>query len=399
MKTKIKNGLVITPMGIVQRNVYFKDGTITDITDQSLDCEQEYDAQGRYVSPGFIDVHTHGGGGADFMDGGVDCIVTAACLHLRHGTTSILPTTLAAGVEATLARIGDIGTAMRMEREEPTGRWPFGVQRLPHILGAHLEGPYFSVRQSGAQNPAFLKAPCPEEYNRILSEGKGVIRRWSFAPELKGSGAFCCALLQQGVIPAIAHSDGEYEDVKRVYDLGCKLAVHLYSGMSTIVRKNGFRHLGVVESALLLQDMDVEVIADGMHLPPELLRLIYQCKGPEHILLVTDAMRGAGMPEGKSYLGKLGEGMECIVEDGVAKLPDRTAFAGSVATSDRLVRTMAAQAKIPLLDAVRMMTDVPARVMGLTAKGKLEAGYDADIVLFDEDIRIGQVWVSGQAVL
>ena len=317
------------------------------------------------------------------MDGGTQAIVKAADFHLAHGTTSMMPTSLASSWETLTAFLEDLRRVM--ESHAARG----------NLLGAHLEGPYFSPRQSGAQNPAYIKNPDPAEYEEILRLYGDVIRRWSFAPELEGSGEFCRRLGENGILSAIAHSDAVYADVEKVYGLGCRLVTHLYSGMSSITRRNGYRRLGVVESAYLLEDMAVEVIADGRHLPPELLKLIVKCKGTEHICLVTDAMRGAGMPEGPSMLGRKGEAMPCIIEDGVAKLTDRTSFAGSVATADRLVRTMVREAGVGLEAAVGMMTAVPARIFRLEKKGILQEGYDADILLFDEDIRVSKVIIGG----
>lgn len=385
MVTKIKNGKIISGGKLFDCNLYFSEAGILSMSGEDRPFDTEYDAGGNYVSAGFIDLHTHGGGGYDFMDGGIDPIIGAAELHLSHGTTSIFPTSLACSTEVLSEFLCDLRTAMT------------GNKTRCNILGAHLEGPYFSLNQSGAQNPDYIKAPDPAEYRQILALGKGVVRRWSFAPELDGSEAFCKALVESGVIPAVAHSDAVYEDVKRVFDCGCSLITHLYSGMSTITRQMGYRRLGVTEAAYLL-DMDVEVIADGKHLPPELLALIYKLKGRERICLVTDSMRGAGMPAGESLLGRKGEATPCIIEDGVAKLTDRSAFAGSVATADRLVRTFVKEVGIPVADAVYMMTVNPARVMGLTHKGDIAPGMDADIVIFDSDIRMQRIFVGGRAV-
>lgn len=183
------------------------------------------------------------------------------------------------------------------------------------------------------------------------------------------------------------------------FENGFSLVTHLYSGMSGVTRRNAFRYAGVIESAFLIEEMDVEIIADGIHLPAPLLKLIYKIKGPDRIALVTDAMRGAGMPEGKSILGGLKNGLEVIIEDGVAKLPDRTSFAGSVATADRLIRTMINLAEVPLTDAVRMLTSTPARILGVQdTKGSLVPGKDADIVVFDQNIEIEKTIIKGKII-
>ena len=169
--------------------------------------------------------------------------------------------------------------------------------------------------------------------------------------------------------------------------------------MSTITRRNAFRYAGVVEAAYMVDDMTVEIIADGVHLPKSLLQFVYKFKGPDKIALITDSMRGAGMPDGPSILGSVKDGQSVIIEDGVAKLPDRSAFAGSVATADRLVRTMIQVAEVPLVDAIKMMTETPAKIIGIDRdKGKISIGMDADLVLFDKNINIKMTIVNGSVV-
>jgi N-acetylglucosamine-6-phosphate deacetylase len=262
----------------------------------------------------------------------------------------------------------------------------------------HLEGPYIAASQRGAQDPRFIRDPDPAEYRDIV-ERFPFIQRWSAAPELKGSLALGEFLRGRGILPAIAHTDAVYDEVREALRCGYTHVTHLYSAMSSISRRNGFRSVGVIESALLLRDLSVEIIADGMHLPAPLLKLVYQVKGAEKTALITDAMRAAGMPPGASILGSTNQGIPVIVEDGVAKLPDRSSFAGSVATADRLVRNMVGLAELPLPDAVRMMSATPATILGLGAqKGSLELGKDADIVIFDQDISIQRTIVKGKIV-
>jgi N-acetylglucosamine-6-phosphate deacetylase len=197
----------------------------------------------------------------------------------------------------------------------------------------------------------------------------------------------------------LAHTDAVYEEVLDAFENGYSLATHLYSGMSGVTRRNAFRYAGVIESAFIIDEMDVEIIADGIHLPSPLLKLVYKIKGAGKTALITDAMRAAGMPEGESILGSLKNGLKVIVEDGVAKLPDRTSFAGSVATADRLVRNMINLAGIPLTDAVQMITSTPARIMGVSnKKGSLARGKDADIVIFDDNINIQATIIKGNIV-
>lgn len=386
MVTKLTNGRIISQGKVISgEDLYFDENGIIAIGGER-EYEAATDAAGGYVSAGFIDMHVHGGGGYDFMDGGTEPIVRAAAVHLAHGTTSIMPTTLACSTEVLLEFLKDLRVVMdnRMAKS--------------NIIGAHLEGPYFSHAQSGAQNPDYIVEPREEEYREILQVGEGIISRWSFAPELRGGVEFCRFLAENGIVSSIAHSDAVYDDVLAAYQEGCRLVTHLYSGMSTITRHGGFRRLGVVESAYLFDDMAVEVIADGCHLPPELLRLVVKQKGTDEVCLVTDSMRGAGMPDGESLLGRAAEGMPCFIEDGVAKMMDRSGFAGSVATADRLVRTMVKQAGASVADAVKMMTQNPARILKLADRGDIAPGLRADIVVFDDDIRIQKVFVGGKAV-
>lgn len=375
------NGKMIGAHILEGKRLWIEDGRIVAVTDRDFPGAEIIDVQGAYIAPGFIDIHTHGAGGYDFMDGTVDAVKQAAIMHLHHGTTTLLPTTLSYGMAS-------IEEAVRQVKEASTD------PALPNIPGVHLEGPYFSPEQAGAQAPAYITPPVKSDYERIVEMAGGFIRRWSYAPELEGAREFCEYLVQHGISPSVGHSNAEYCHVLDAYEAGCRMVTHLYSGMSTIVRKNAYRVLGVVESAYLLDDMVVEVIADGCHLPPELLRLVYKSKGPDNICMVTDSMRGAGMPEGPSVLGRIQDGMPCVIEDGVAKLKDRTAFAGSVATFDRLVRVFHKEAGVPLEDCVKMASTTPARMLGLSqSKGKLCVGYDADIVVFDEDIRVKMVLV------
>jgi N-acetylglucosamine-6-phosphate deacetylase len=204
-------------------------------------------------------------------------------------------------------------------------------------------------------------------------------------------------LRSKGILAAIAHTDAIYEEVLQAVEAGYKHVTHLYSAMSGVTRRNALRYAGVIESAFLLDELTVEIIADGIHLPPALLKLIYKIKGADKIALITDAMRAAGMPEGESILGSKQNGLKVIVEDNVAKLPDRSSFAGSVATADRLVRNMINLAGVPLCDAVKMITATPATIIGVeNKKGTLETGKDADLVIFDESIIVQATMVMGK---
>lgn len=390
----ITNGKIIVPnKPIEEGTVVCEEGKITAILEKSdtfplqepIDTEI-IDAKGNYVSPGFIDIHIHGGGGYDFMDGTVEAYLGAAETHAKYGTTSLLPTTLAGSFEELMKTFSVYQTAKQKNTKGAA------------FLGLHLEGPYFSYNQRGAQDPKYLRNPDTNEYNQILDASDDIVR-WSLAPELEGAIEFGKVLTSKNILPSIAHSDAIYEQVVEAYHAGFTHITHLYSAMSTITRRNAFRYAGIVEAAYLIDDMTVEIIADGVHLPKPLLQFVYKFKGPDKTALCTDAMRGAGMPDGESILGSLEKGQKVIIEDGVAKLPDRTAFAGSVATTDRLVRTMVNVAEVPLMDAIRMMTLIPARILKITdRKGSLEIGKDADITIFDENINVSYTILSGNVI-
>lgn len=388
-RTKIINGRIITPQGIINDGmILISDGVISEIGKKRMEVDDAtvIDAHGHFVSPGFIDIHVHGGGGHDFMDATTEAFLAIARLHAQYGTTSMLPTTLSGTKEGILQTLSAYDEANVKNYD--------GAQ----FLGMHLEGPYFAMNQRGAQDPRFIRNPDPLEYKEILSQTDAV-RRWSAAPELPGAIDFGKYLMTKNILPAIAHTDAIYEDVVVAFENGYTLVTHLYSGMSGVTRRNAFRYAGVIESAFIIDDMDVEIIADGIHLPAPLLKLVYKVKGADRIALITDAMRAAGMPPGESTLGSLSDGIKVIVEDGVAKLPDRTAFAGSVATADRLVRTMIEMAEISVSEAVKMMTHTPARILHVDdKKGSLIVNKDADLVIFDENIAVKFTMIKGRIV-
>lgn len=388
-RLKIINATIITSHGLIHNGTLVaENGKIKSISadDAGHKADTVIDAKGKYLAPGFIDIHVHGGGGHDFMDNSIEAFLSVVEFHAKHGTTALTPTTLSCGREDLLQTLETYKAADKLNKK--------GAR----FIGMHIEGPYFAMDQRGAQDPRFIRDPDPAEYKEIISKYP-FVKRWSAAPELKGAVEFGKYMVSKGVLPAIAHTGAIYEEAMEAYHNGFTHVTHFYSCTSSVTRRNANRYAGVVESAYLTDDMTVEIIADGTHLPAALLKLVYKLKGAGKIALITDAMRGAGMPPGDSLLGGLKNGIPVIIEDNVAKLPDRSAFAGSVATADRLVSNMITMAEVPLTDAIKMMTATPAAIMGVAGKkGSLEVGKDADIVLFDDKINIDTTIIAGTVV-
>jgi N-acetylglucosamine-6-phosphate deacetylase len=382
MLTQIYNGNILTPEGWVKRgSVYFADGRIVEVTRSSNindKTEQAIDAQGMNVVPGGIELHCHGGGGRDYMEGTEEAFRTATLTHMRHGTTAMFPTLSS----ATLPMIEmACETCDKLMREPDTA-----------IMGLHLEGPYFNPRKAGAQMPDIIRLPDPDEYHHII-EDYDCVRRWDAAPELPGALEFGHYITDKGVVAAIGHTNAEYPEVKAAFDEGYTHTTHFYNGMPGFHNVREFKHAGTVESVYLLDGMSVEIIADGIHVPLPILRLVHRMKGVERTALVTDALAVTDSDSDKAFDPRV------IIEDGVCKLSDRSALAGSIATMDRLIRTMVMQAGIPLHDAVRMASETPARIMGIyDRKGSLQRGKDADILILDDNCNLQAVYAMGKLV-
>ncbi len=377
---KIKSNKIIVGETLFDGYLYIEDGKLVALSAQDMPCEEAYDYTGSYVSPGFIDLHTHGAGGHAFMNSTVEDVIEGCAYHLRHGTTCILPTISAGSFTTMQDAVISIHKAMESGK-------------APTILGAHLEGPYLSKSQCGAQNTAFITPPVKQDYEALISNYGSAVKRWTYAPENDPDGTFCRFLTSHGVIASAGHSDAIYADMQQAMENGCNLVTHLYSCTSTITRDHGFRRLGIVETAYLEDGLYVEIIADGKHLPPELIKLILKQKGTDRVALITDSLEIAGTDITEGVMS----GTEFVVEDGVCKLKDRSAFAGSVATAEVLIRTLVKECDCPVPTAVKMLTKVPAEILRVP-KGELTRGKDADIVVFDENIHIQQVFLAGKKI-
>ena len=377
---KIKSDKIIVGEKLFDGYMYALNGKIAEITQEDKPADESYDFTGKYVSAGFIDMHTHGAGGYAFMNSSVQDVVKGCDYHLAHGTTSIVPTISAGEFETMKDAVINIHNAKGKTKG--------------NILGAHLEGPYLSAKQCGAQCPAFITLPQKSEYQELIEEYGTSIVRWTYAPENDANGEFCKYLTEHNIIASAGHTDAVNADMVRAIENGCNLITHLYSCTSTVTRNHGFRSLGVIESAYLHNELYVEIIADGKHLPPDLIKMIIKIKGTDKVALITDSLEIAGTDIKEGVMS----GTEFIVEDGVCKLKDRSAFAGSVATADCLIRTLVKECGYSIPMAVKMLTEVPAKILKVN-KGILAVGYDADIVVFDEDIKVSDTFIAGRKII
>lgn len=339
---------------------------ITGIVPRSMGtADIAINLDGKYLSAGWIDIHCHGGDNAEFISGNPDDFERICAVHAEHGTGVLYPTLSAcdfATIKTALSAFEKVKSKCAL-----------------HLPGIHLEGPYLSRKMSGAQVGKWLRSPDIKEVTKLLDEHGRSIARWTYAPELDADNQFLNIITEHGIIASTGHSAAEYSDIRRALTGGNRLITHLYSCTSSVTRHNGFRRLGVIESAFLEDNIFVEAIADGRHLPPELLKMIVKLKGKNRTVLVTDAIAPAGAVQALPN-------KQFVVEDGVAKLPDRTVFAGSIATMDTLVKT-ALSAGIDLPDVIAMITETPAKVMGLSEFGLLAPGKRAIFTIFDENIQ------------
>lgn len=379
MLTQIINGQILTPQGwLNDGSVLISDGKILEITNSDLAVigAKVIDAKGMYIVPGFVAMHVHGGGGYDFKQATAEAFEAATKAHLNHGATTIFPT-ISSSSFATLKQAVSV-CETKMKEKGST------------ILGLHIEGPYLNPKMAGNLFAENIKGIDKAEYTELI-KSTDCIKRWDISPELEGAHEFAQYTRSKGIMTAITHTEAEYGDIKAAYAAGFTHAAHFYNAMPGFHKRREYKYEGTVESVYLMDNMTVEVIADGRHLPSTIIRLVYKIKGVERTCLVTDALAYAAC-ENPNVDPRF------VIEDGVCKLADHSSLAGSLATMDKLVQTVV-KAGIPFSDAVRMASETPAKLIGVDdRKGSLQKGKDADILIFDRNLNLRAVWSMGNLV-
>ena len=377
----IKGGTVFTPFSRIDNGrVYIKNGRIAKVGKRisRFSGVETVDASGMMVVPGFVDTHVHGGSGSDVMDGTAEAVRKIASYHARFGTTSMVATTTTESFDRIIRAV----RAARAVIERRTD----GAE----VVGIHLEGPYINPERRGAQNVKHVRLPSLREFKRILDESANRVRIVTLAPEIKRGVEFIAALKNMGIVLSAGHSNASYADMVSAIDAGITHVTHIFNGM----RELHHREPGIVGAALTREELTVSVIADGVHVHPNVIELLFKAKGVDNIILITDAIRAAGMSDGTYELG----GLHVTVKRGVCRLASGT-LAGSTLTMNMAVKNMIDFLGIPLSDALKMASTNAAKIIGFAdSKGSLEEGKDADIAILDEDFNVKSTIVKGRII-
>ena len=380
----LKNCNIIGENAIIENtDIKISGDTISDIgkfDEEGIDCT------GKFVSPGFVDIHTHGGYGSDFMDATEEAFDDVLKFQADNGTTTVMPTSVTAPVEL-IKNFMDTARSY-MKKEAPYAK----------VYGVHLEGPYLSLKNKGAQKEEYILNPEKDDYS-FITDYKDVVKTVTISPELDNDGKMTKTLTENGIIVCGGHDDGIYPNFMPSVENGLKHLTHMFCAMSDLRFEDGVRNVGLREYGLLDDNLTAEIIADNCHIPPMLARLIFKCKGRDKLAVVSDALRCAGMPiDGRLYrLGMKDDETAQLfkVSDGVAVLADGSRFAGSITPLRKMVKNLI-DAGIDMVDAFRCATANPARIIGATDIGKIEKGYKADIVVLSENLDVEKVFINGR---
>lgn len=385
------NAQLILPDEIRRGSLTVRNGRIGRISGSAIPAAramsgrgaiERLDLKGGYLAPGFIDLHVHGAMGADAMESTEQAFRTITEFHLRGGTTSITLTTVTAP-EPDILRL--LNAAKRFYDES--------IGAGARIVGVHIEGPFLARERAGAQNPQYIRRPEPREWRKYLRFGR-LVTQMTVAPEIPGSLELIKALRRNGAIASAGHTDATEEELVPALAAGLNQSTHTFNAMSTITKRGPYRLAGMIEFAMAQDEIRAELIADGVHVPPILMRMLINAKGRDGVVIITDATCGAGLPAGTKFRLL---GVDAQTTEQVAVMADGTGLAGSTLTMIEGVRRVHQLAGVPLVDAVRMATLNPARQLGRDDElGSLAVGKRADLVWFDEKFRVRGVWVDGE---
>ncbi len=376
-----KNGRLIFPNGVRDGlDLLAEDGLITAVRPQVPAMgEQIVDLEGNYLAPGFIDLHVHGANGRDTMEASAKAFRTICDYHASGGTTSLLLTTTTAPIKAIVKVVDEV----RAQKYS-----------LKQIAGVHVEGPFISKAKAGAQRVSSIRHPTKKLQGPLLEHGD-VIKRITLAPELPGALALIDQLRERNISVSGGHSDAWEDDAQAAFEHGMRSVTHTFNCMSSTRRSGGCRIAGLLEFAMSEREIICELIADGHHVSPTLMKMLYRAKNFTGICLVTDATAGAGLKDGSKFSLY---GSKCVVENGVCLLADRSALAGSASRMIDLVRTMVTKVGVPLHEAIAMATDTPAFVIGLTGKGQFKIGGDADLIVISPELQVLRTFLAGKEI-
>jgi N-acetylglucosamine-6-phosphate deacetylase len=393
MNPKPMAATVISPVQLVlpdtileNASVSFENGTITDFGQGSPPTTaNSVDGLGHFLAPGFIDTHVHGANGFDFLDATPEAFLKIAEYHLSRGTTALCPT-LATTTYERITAVLDVWSEMNA-RSESSGAC------TARILPVHLEGPHLAATKAGAQDPKLLRSPTDDDIEWLVKHASR-IAQMTIAPELPNALTLIQRCRKAGIVMSAGHTEAREEPVRTSISDGVTKVTHLFNAMTYAAKSGLFRQPGLAEYALIEDQLACELIADGFHVATTLMKLAVRTKGSGRLLLVSDALAGAGLPLGSTFM--LGS-LRCRVAEGYCELADGSALAGSATTLMDQVRIINRNAQVPLVDAVRMATHTPASVMGIGDRyGSIARGCRADFVQFDANFRIHGVWVRGR---
>ena len=387
----IKNANVVLPNEVRQTNILIKDNEIEKIgVETTGNYCQTIDAECGYLFPGFIDVHIHGGGGADFMDATLEAFETVVKAHLKHGTTTLIPTAMTATNEEL---IGFINAYHQFKANS---------KYADLAVGLHLEGPYFSKangKSKGAQSGNLIRDIDFDEINQILALANGSIIRWDAAPEVENSGKFAKAMKGNNIICAVAHTNATAQEAQKAFEYGFSHITHFYNAVTAYMKREQIVTAGVVEATYLNENITVELICDGKHIPKQCMELALKIKGADKVVGITDATRISCTNMSSGKLGSIKNGTEVIVDDGVAKLSDMSSYAGSICTMDRALKVLCIDYDIDPVTASKMLSATPAKHIKAENIGQIREGFNADLVITDSEYSVKKVIKNGQIYL